>query len=398
MKPLICQLLVGAALGGVLGSVACAVETAVPFRTVSFEDAKQAAAQEGKLVFIDFYTTWCEPCKRLDAVTWTDPAVGKLVGEKTVALRLDAEKEGRELARRYKIEAYPTLLLLKADGTEQDRIVGFSEPAKFIPNFTASVAGQTTLARAVEAAASVPAGGKEAVQARYDLGRALERSGHPEEALAEYLWCYDDGMLTVASFTGVRNSFLVSSIAQLGRKFPPALEALRERRDSAETAMMADAKDRRAPMDFASLNGALQDNERTLSVFDRLPAKDPRRGVLLVRVFDLLIKEGRYEDAARARPLAEMRVSFERNLAQMTRMAANPRPAGMEDPFPGYVIRTTVNDIEVLVGSGQTDAAKSLATKLLDRVDASDKTRTLLRGAAVRAGHPELFPDPGEKL
>jgi thiol-disulfide isomerase/thioredoxin len=106
----------------VLGSVACAsgvrgAESAVAFRAITFEAATQAAVKENKLIFIDFFTTWCEPCKRLDTQTWTDAAVGKLVGEKAVALKLDAEKEGKALAQRYKVEAYPTLLLLKADGT-----------------------------------------------------------------------------------------------------------------------------------------------------------------------------------------------------------------------------------------------------------------------------------------
>jgi thiol-disulfide isomerase/thioredoxin len=112
-----------------------AVDAAVPFREVTFEAACEAAAKEGKLVFIDFYTTWCEPCKRLDAVTWTDAAVGKLVGERSIPLKIDAEKEGRELAKRYKIGAFPTLLLLKSDGAEVDRIVGFREPPAFAQEF-----------------------------------------------------------------------------------------------------------------------------------------------------------------------------------------------------------------------------------------------------------------------
>src|SRR4051794_11253347 len=70
-------------------------ELTVPFRPIAFAEAAAAAGREGKLVFIDFFTTWCEPCKRLDAQTWTDAAVGQLVGSKTVPLKLDAEKDGR---------------------------------------------------------------------------------------------------------------------------------------------------------------------------------------------------------------------------------------------------------------------------------------------------------------
>ena len=114
-----------------------AEKSAVPFRELSFDAARAAAKAEDKLVFIDFYTTWCEPCKRLDKDTWTDAVVGKLVGDKAVALKLDAEKEGRAVAQRFKVEAYPTLLLLKADGTEVDRIIGYRDPATIrVEDFT----------------------------------------------------------------------------------------------------------------------------------------------------------------------------------------------------------------------------------------------------------------------
>jgi len=63
-------------------------------------------------------------------------------------------------------------------------------------------------------------------------------------------------MVQVPSYVGVRSSFLLSSIAQLGRNHPPALAALRERRERAEARMMAETKDRTAAMDFASLNKA----------------------------------------------------------------------------------------------------------------------------------------------
>ena len=116
-------------------TAAQAAEKGSVFRTETFGSALEEAGTEGKLVLIDFFTTWCGPCKMLDQMTWPDPRVIDLLGTKTVPLKIDAEKEA-ELAKRYKVDAYPTVLFLKPDGTEVDRLIGYRDPAKFIEEFT----------------------------------------------------------------------------------------------------------------------------------------------------------------------------------------------------------------------------------------------------------------------
>jgi thiol-disulfide isomerase/thioredoxin len=391
MKPRTRSVLAAITLfSGIVHAVDAAAENAgVRFRPLSFEAACQAASDEKKIVFIDFFTTWCGPCKELDKTTWLDAAVGSLLRDKAVALKIDAEKEGKDLARRYKINAYPTLLLLQPDGTELDRIVGYRPADKFMAEFSAGLAGRTAIMRARETVSAAGASTRDAVKARYELGQALARQGAESEALREYLWCYDVGMVQEASYAGVRGSFLLSSIKQLGRTHPPALVALRERRDEAERRMLGGAEDRRAAMDFASLNGALDENDRTLAVFDALPPGDARRQGMLARVFDLLVAAKRYQDAAVAVPLAQMRTQLERNLESMERMSKLPRPAGQANPFSNYVVSTTLKHIEVLAGSGQLDGARELAVQAL-KIDTSDDTRQRLRAAVERAGQPVL--------
>ena len=53
-----------------LGAWPCAAETtAGPFEDLPFAAALKQAQAENKIVFIDFFTTWCGPCKKLDATT-----------------------------------------------------------------------------------------------------------------------------------------------------------------------------------------------------------------------------------------------------------------------------------------------------------------------------------------
>jgi hypothetical protein len=127
--------------------------------------------------------------------------------------------------------------------------------------------------------AAVPVGkiDRALVQKRYENGKQLARAGNHAGALNEFLWCYDEGMVEVASFIGVRGSFLLSDIERLASSFPPAREALIERCDAAERRASKDATDSRAVRDFAALCGALGDNVRLVRLFDALPKDDARR-------------------------------------------------------------------------------------------------------------------------
>jgi thiol-disulfide isomerase/thioredoxin len=89
------------------------------------------AKKDGKLVFIDFYATWCGPCKMMDRQTYTDSVVAAEAG-RFVSRKIDAEKgEGVALARKYAVTAYPTMLVVNADGAEVNRQVGFLPAPRF---------------------------------------------------------------------------------------------------------------------------------------------------------------------------------------------------------------------------------------------------------------------------
>lgn len=100
----------------------------------TFAEVLAQAKKEGKLVFVDCYTTWCGPCKMLSTQVFPQKKVGDYFNKTFVSLKLDMEKgEGLKMKDKFAIRAYPTLLFFDADGNEVNRIVGAERDAdKFI--------------------------------------------------------------------------------------------------------------------------------------------------------------------------------------------------------------------------------------------------------------------------
>ncbi|WMI66020.1 thioredoxin domain-containing protein [Aestuariibaculum sp. YM273] len=88
----------------------------IDFQHITLEEALQKAEKENKLVFIDFYTTWCAPCKSLAKFVFPLEEVGVLYNKEFVSIKLDAEKEGLTAARKYGVTSYPTLMFLNPEG------------------------------------------------------------------------------------------------------------------------------------------------------------------------------------------------------------------------------------------------------------------------------------------
>lgn len=73
---------------------------------------------EGDKVLVDFFATWCGPCKMLGLV------LEKFDEEKVIPiLKLDVDEE-KEVAEKYKVFTIPTLILFE-NGKEIKRKVGY---------------------------------------------------------------------------------------------------------------------------------------------------------------------------------------------------------------------------------------------------------------------------------
>ena len=89
-------------------------------KIANWEDAMQKASAEKKLIFVDCYTSWCIPCKKLAEKTFPDKAVGDYFNAHFLNLQYDVEKDstGIMIVKRYEVTAYPTLLFIDPDTGE----------------------------------------------------------------------------------------------------------------------------------------------------------------------------------------------------------------------------------------------------------------------------------------
>jgi thiol:disulfide interchange protein DsbD len=97
-----------------------------------FEGALARARSEHKLVLVDTYAEWCAQCKELDEKTWPEPRLREWIQRSAVAIRIDADKVRPDIATRFRISGFPTVLLLDEEGRELKRFVGFQGPAEML--------------------------------------------------------------------------------------------------------------------------------------------------------------------------------------------------------------------------------------------------------------------------
>lgn len=108
-------------------------EGGIQFHKGTFQQAMEFAEKENKLIFLDIYATWCGPCKKLKSTTFSNKEVGDFYNQTFINIALDGENgEGVELARKYGVRGYPTLLFIDANGKVVGQTAGYHSPSELI--------------------------------------------------------------------------------------------------------------------------------------------------------------------------------------------------------------------------------------------------------------------------
>ncbi len=101
--------------------------------TGSYDDLQYKARTESKYYIVDFYTTWCRPCKAMEQDVIETYEFNKLLESGFLFYKLDGESvEGDRLADAWGIEAYPTYIIFNSQGNEVGRLIGYYAKSTFI--------------------------------------------------------------------------------------------------------------------------------------------------------------------------------------------------------------------------------------------------------------------------
>lgn len=151
----------------------------ITFTNGTYAEVLAKAKAENKVIMIDFYTDWCKWCVELDNKVYTNSDVADFANAKQINWKIDAEKgEGVDLAKKFNVSGYPTVIFVDTDGEEIDRIIGYLPAKDFLVAMKDIVNGKNTTKSLQAALISNP----EDVEALYRLGKKIFDTGKTDEA------------------------------------------------------------------------------------------------------------------------------------------------------------------------------------------------------------------------
>lgn len=148
------------------------------------EDAIAHAASTGRPLVIEFGASWCQPCREFARTVLPDPAVKRALQDVDFVIYDIDAAPGDAAARRYRISAMPTFMVVGSDGKEVVRVEGLPR-TRAVQSFLALlVRARGAIAKTSDLEAAVAARPSDA-RTRVQLAAHYKALGRRGDALVQ---------------------------------------------------------------------------------------------------------------------------------------------------------------------------------------------------------------------
>lgn len=154
----------------------------LPYFEGSFEALRAEAREQDKPILLWFYTEWCQACPDFEAEVLGNSEISGVLSRDFLLFKLNAESvanNGFQLAAQYQVSFYPTVLLLKPDGSVGQRLMGQQSQE------AVATALKTLRPQAAVAAKPTPKPAASGSTTRSPAANLSRRSSHPGWYLVE---------------------------------------------------------------------------------------------------------------------------------------------------------------------------------------------------------------------
>jgi thiol-disulfide isomerase/thioredoxin len=133
--------------------------------------ARSIANKSGRLIVMDFWASWCGPCKIMDAELWKSPEIQN-VSKNFIGVRIDVEVE-KTLVKRYQANSIPKVVIITVNGDVIWEQEGYDQAGTFLRVFEMIPENVSELNKHLQ----ILAADKNDIQANYSAGLEFQRLG-----------------------------------------------------------------------------------------------------------------------------------------------------------------------------------------------------------------------------